>query len=334
MKRLLRFFAVAAFYTIACVCQAAELQKVTFGTNWLAQGEHGGFYQALADGTYKRFGLDVTIVPGSPQANPRLLLTAGKIDFYMGGTMLEPFAAVQNGVPTRAVAAIFQKDPQVFITHPESGAVTFEDLKNRTLFISRMIEATLFQWMKQAYGFDPANVRPYASNPAPFCADKNSVQQGYATSEPYTIEQACGFSPRVFFVSDAGYDSYSTLIETRQDMIDQHPDLVQRFVDASILGWKNYLHGDNAQANALIKKANPEMTDARLKNTLDKMKLYNFAESGDAAANGIGAMTEAHHRQFFQTLVEAGLFPQNLSFEKAYTLQFVNKHVGLDTVAK
>ncbi len=334
MRHFTRISAVAVFFALACTCHAAELQKVTFGTNWLAQGEHGGFYQAVADGTYKRYGLDVTIVPGGPQSNPRLLLAVGKIDFYMGGTMLEPFAAVQNGVPTRAVAAIFQKDPQVLMAHPDTGATKFEDLKTRTLFISRMIEATLFQWMKQAYGFNPANVKPYASNPAPFCADKNSVQQGYATSEPYTIEQSCGFVPKIFFVSDAGYDSYSTLIETRQDMIDQHSDLVQRFVDASIIGWKNYLHGDNSAANALIKKANPEMSDARLQNSLDKMKTYDLVESGDAKTNGIGAMTDTHHRAFFQTLVKAGLFPENLPFTKAYTLQFVNKHVGLEPDGK
>src|SRR5712671_4158223 len=232
---------------------AQALDKVSFGTNWVAEAEHGGFYQALADGTYRKYGLDVTIVPGGPNVNNRILLPVGKIDFFMSANTLQSFDAVENNVPTLAVAAIFQKEPQVFIAHPDQGIEKFEDLKRLTLFVSKEGIATYFQWLKSDYGFDEKKVKPYTFNPQPFLADKRSAMQGYVTSEPYAIEKL-GLKPKVFLLADQGFDAYSTLIETRRDLVEQKPDLVQRFVDASIVGWYNYLYGDNKPANAAIRQ--------------------------------------------------------------------------------
>ena len=209
--------------------------------------EHGGFFQALADGTYKSYGLDVTIVPGGPNDNNRMLLIAGKLDFFMSANSLQSFDAVTNNVPLVAVAAIFQKDPQVFLTHPESRVTGLEDLKPLTLFVSKEGISSYFQWLKSEYGFSEAKVKPYTFNPQPFLADKNSAMQGYVTSEPFAIEKAAGFMPGVILLADYGFNAYSTLIETRRDLIDSKPDLVQRFVDASIIGWYHYLYGDNAR---------------------------------------------------------------------------------------
>jgi NitT/TauT family transport system substrate-binding protein len=308
---------------------AFALDKVTFGTNWVAQPEHGGFYQAVADGTYARYGLEVKIIPGGPRANARLMLAAGKLDFYMGGNMLQDLSAVQNNIPTVAVAAIFQKDPQMLMVHPDQGAERFEDLKNFTLMMSKMLEASIFRWIQTQYGFKAEKLRPYDSNLAPFCADKSVAQQGYVTSEPFTVEKVCGFKPKVFLFADTGYDSYSTLIDTRREIVDKNPDLVQRFVDASIIGWYNYLYGDNRAANELIKKDNPEMTDERIANSIAKMKEYGIVDSGDAKRFGIGAMTDARHKSFFDKMVKVGFFPADLDYKKAYTLRFVNKGVGL-----
>jgi NitT/TauT family transport system substrate-binding protein len=309
--------------------RALALDKITFGTNWIAEPEHGGFYQALADGTYARYGLDVTIVPGGPRTNSRLMLAAGRLDFFMGGNMLEDLSAVQNKIPTLAVAAIFQKDPQILMVHPGQGAERFEDLKNFTLMMSKTLEASIFRWIQAKYGFKAEKLRPYDSNLAPFCADKRVAQQGYVTSEPYTIEKICGFAPKVFLFADSGYDSYSTLIDTRQDIVDSKPALVQRFVDASIIGWYHYLYGDNVAANQLIKKDNPEMDDARIANSIAKMKRYGIVDSGDAKKLGIGAMTDARQKSFFDKMVKVGFFPVGLDYKKAYTLRFVNKGVGL-----
>ena len=309
--------------------QAQQLDKVRFGTNWIAEGEHGGFYQAVADGTYKKYGLDVEIVPGGPNVNNRILLPVGKIDFFMSANSLQSFDAVENNIPTVAVAASFQKEPQVFIAHP-GMAEKFEDLKKLTLFVSKEGIVTYFQWLKSEYGFDEAKVKPYTFNPQPFLADKNSAMQGYVTSEPFAIEQQAHFKPKVFLLADYGFNAYSTLIETRRDLVEKRPDLVQRFVDASAVGWYNYIYGDSRPGNDLIKKYNPEMSDALLANSIAKMKEYGIVDSGDTVKLGIGAMTDAHWKSFFDKMVRAGVTKPNLDYKRAYTLQFVNKGVGVD----
>jgi NitT/TauT family transport system substrate-binding protein len=310
--------------------KAQPLDKVTFATNWVAQPEHGGFYQALADGTYRSRGLDVTIMPGGPNANHRLLLAAGRIEFYMSANSLQAFDAVTQNIPTLAVAAIFQKDPQVLIAHPDQGIATFEDLKKLTLFVSKEGVASYFQWMKQDFGFREQQVRPYTFNPQPFLADKRSAMQGYVTSEPYAIETQGGFKPKVFLLADHGFDSYSTLIETRRELAEKKSDLVQRFVDASIIGWYNYLYGDNTAANARIRRDNPEMDDARIAYSIAKMKEYGIVDSGDTLKLGIGAMTDARLKSFFDKMARAGVVRANIDFRRSYTLQFVNKGVGLE----
>jgi NitT/TauT family transport system substrate-binding protein len=320
-------FAVGAWLVPA---PAVALDKVTFGTNWVAEAEHGGFYQALADGTYKKYGLDVTIMPGGPNANNRMLLLVDKLDFYLSANTLQGFDAVENNIPLVEVAAMFQKDPQVLIAHPDQGIDTFEDLKKLTLFISKEGVATYFQWLKADYGFSDSQVKPYTFNPQPFLADQRSAMQGYVTSEPFAIEQQGKFKPKVFLLADQGFSAYSTLVETRSELVKTKPDLVQRFVDASIVGWYNYIYGDNSAANALIKSQNPEMTDALLAYSVAKMKEYGIVDSGDSKTLGIGAMTDARMKDFFDKMVRAGVAKANLDYRKAYTTQFVNKKVGLD----
>jgi len=315
---------------LAASAHAQALDKVSFGTNWLAEAEHGGHYQALVDGTYRKYGLDVTIVPGGPQVNNRILLPVGKLDFFMAANTLQNFDAVEQNIPTFAVAAMFQKEPQVLMAHPGQGIERFEDLKKLTLFISKEGLASYFQWLKADFGFSETQVKPYTSNPQPFLADKKSAMQGYVTSEPYAIEKAAGFKPKVFLIADQGFNSYSTLIETRRDLVEKKPDLVQRFVDASIIGWYNYLYGDNKAANALIKRHNPEMTDELLAYSIARMKDYGIVDSGDTATLGIGAMTDARMKSFYDKMVRAGVVKPSVALDKSYTLQFVNKKVGLD----
>jgi NitT/TauT family transport system substrate-binding protein len=322
--------AFAAWAAIAGPAAAQTLDKVSFGTNWVAEAEHGGFYQALADGTYRRYGLDVTIVPGGPNANNRMLLLVDKIDFYLSANTLQGFDAVERNIPTVTVAAMFQKDPQVLIAHPDRGIDKFEDLKKLTLFVSKEGLATYYQWLKADYGFKDEQVKPYTFNPQPFLADNNSAMQGYVTSEPFAIEKEGKFKPRIFLLADQGFSAYSTLIETRRALVEKKPDLVQRFVDASIVGWYNYLYGDNRAANALIKKENPEMTDELLLYSIAKMKEYGIVDSGDALKLGVGAMTDARMQDFFDKMVRAGVAKAALDYRKSYTLQFVDKKVGLD----
>ncbi|WP_186292009.1 ABC transporter substrate-binding protein [Ancylobacter moscoviensis] len=330
-SRSLRMLAALAALA-ATAMPAFAVDKVTFGTNWVAQAEHGGFYQAVADGTYAKYGLDVTIVPGGPQANNRLLLPVGKIDFYMGANMLQAFSSVAEGIPTIIVAALFQKDPQVFIAHPDVTA--FEQLKQKTLFVSKEGLASYFQWLVADYGFSESQVKPYTFNAAPFLVDKNSAMQGYVTSEPYSVEQQGGFKPALFLLADYGFDTYATTIETRSELVKQNPDLVQRFVDASIIGWYNYLYGDNTKANALIKQDNPEMTDAMIAFSVAKMKEYGIVDSGDTKTLGVGAMTDARVKSFYDKMVEAKVVKPGIDYVKSYTTQFVNKGVGKELAPK
>src|SRR5215469_1790985 len=305
------FASALAFLMAAMTCcalwpggaRAQTLDKVSFGTNWVAEAEHGGFYQALA---------------------------VGRLDFFMSANTLQSFDAVEQNVPTVAVAAMFQKDPQVLIAHPDAGVEKFEDLKRLTLFVSKEGIASYYQWLKADYGFSEANVKPYTFNPQPFLADKKSAMQGYVTSEPYAIETQGGFKPKVFLLADYGFNTYSTLIETRRDLVERKPDLVQRFVDASIIGWYNYIYGDNRPGNDLIKKGNPEMTDALLAYSVATMKQYGIVDSGDTVSLGIGAMTDARMRSFFDKMVRAGVVKSGIDLHRAYTLQFVDKRVGLD----
>jgi NitT/TauT family transport system substrate-binding protein len=248
----------------------------------------------------------------------------------MSANTLQSLDAVANHVPVVTIAAIFQKDPQVFLTHPESKVLKLEDLKPLTLFVSKEGIASYFQWLKSEYGFSEEKVRPYTFNPQPFLADKQSAMQGYVTSEPFAVEKAAKFKPGIILLADYGFNTYSTLIETRHDLIDKRPDLVQRFVDASIIGWYNYLYGDNAPANAMIKKLNPEMTDELLAYSLARMKEFGIVDSGDALREGIGAMTDERMASFFDKMVRAGVVRHDIDYRNAYTLRFVNKGVGLD----
>ena len=269
-------------------------------------------------------------MPGGPNDNNRLLLIAGKLDFFMAANTLMSFDAVANNVPVVTIAAMFQKDPQVLLTHPESKITKLEELKPLTLFVSKEGISSYFQWLKSEYGFSEEKVRPYTFNPQPFIANKQSAMQGYVTSEPFAIEKSAAFKPGIILLADYGFNTYSTLIETRSEIIDKKPDLVQRFVDASIVGWYHYLYGDNASANEMIKKLNPEMTDELLAFSIARMKEYGIVDSGDALHDGIGAMTDARMASFFDKMVRAHVVRSDIDYRKAYTLRFINKGVGLD----
>lgn len=309
--------------------QAAE--KVVFATNWLAQAEHGGYYQAVADGTYAACGLDVEIMQGGPQVSGRPLLLAGKIDFYMGGNMLQAFSAVEQNIPLRVVAASFQKEPQVLMSHPGQGLDTWEDLKNAEQYIlGDEGFQSYFQWMITDFGFDAAKRVPYTFNPAPFIANPKSVQQGYVTSEPFAVEREAGFKPNLFLLADYGFETYATTIETMQKTIDERPEVVQCFVDGSAKGWYNYLYGDNAAANEMIKKDNPDMNDEQIAFSIATMKEFGIVDSGDTETMGIGAMNDERIAGFYASMVKAKVVADGLDIKKSYTLDFVNKGVGLD----
>jgi len=310
---------------------AAAADHVTFGLDWKAEAEYGGYYQAQASGIYARHGLDVAIEQGGPQVNHTQLLIAGRLDFNITSNSLLALNFVRQDVPFRAVAAFFQKDPSVLIAHAGQGNDSFAALKGKPIMIGADTRAGWWNFLKERFGYTDAQIRPYTFNLQPFMASKGAIQQGFLGSEPFSIKEASGETPVVLLIADAGYNGYASLISTSDKLIAERPDLVQRFVDASIEGWYSYLYGDPSPANAAIKKANPEMTDALIAYGRATMKEHGVVDSGDALRDGIGAMTDARWKAFYDEMAAAGLYPKGMDYKKAYTLQFVDKRVGMDT---
>lgn len=306
--------AAVALQFLAGAARAQE--KFVFLTNWYAQAEHGGFYQAVAEGTYRRQGLDAEIRMGGPQVNVMQLLLAGKADAVMGYD-LQVISAVEQGLPVVTVGAVFQKDPVVLIAHPDVR--TFEDLKSRTLLIGQASETTIWPWLKRRYGFSDSQKRPYAFSVQPFLADNRIAQQGYATSEPYSIEKG-GVTPVVFLLAERGYPPYAQTIVTTRTVLEKRPDALQRFLKATAEGWKSYL-ANPAPGNALIRKANPEIEDGLLAYSVARMKSFGLVTGADASRNGILSMTDARWKETFDFMVGTGLVSGSTDYRKAYALE-------------
>jgi len=307
---------------------ASANDKVNFGIEWTPQAEFGGFYQALAEGIYESAGLDVTIRPGGPQINTQQLLVSGALDMALAANSFDPLNMVRQGIPYVAVAAFYQKDPQILVSHAEMGFKTLADLKGHPVLIATFAHETFWAFLKSKYGFSDDQARPYAFSIQPFIVDKTLSQQGYLTVEPFLLA-AAGVKPTVFLLSDYGYSPYSNLLVVSKAMAAAKPQLIQRFVDGSIKGWYGFLNGPNQKAVALIIKGDPNYQPQNASDTLGALKANGIIDSGDAKTLGIGAMTDARWQAFFQTMVQAGVYKPDLDYRAAYTTQFVNKKVGM-----
>ncbi len=330
--KLLRNLVIAAAALLAACSPKTETAKapvagapttIRFATDWKAEAEHGGFYQALASGEYARRGLDVKIIQGGPGVNVPQLMAAGAVDMGIGSNAYIVASLAQEGAPVKAVAAFMQKNPQVLIAHPDAGIEKVADLKGHPILLSDASVSTVWLWMKAKYGFTDDQVRKYAFSSAPFLADKRAAQQGYVTSEPYTIEKEAKLKPKVFLLADEGMGGYATLALATDGLIAKNPAAVKAFVEASAKGWYDYLNGDAKAADALIMKDNPEMTQDVLDQARAKLKSYRIVE-GDQG-RPLGSMTEADWTAFFTTGVAQGLYPKTLDPKKAYTLEFAPK---------
>lgn len=308
---------LAAALALAFAAPAAALDKVRFVTDWKAQAEHGGFYQAKAKGYYEEEGLDVEIIQGGPSVNVPLLLGSEQAEFGIGSNSFIPLNMIAEGVPAVAVAAIFQKDPQVLITHPRDDVKSIADMKGKPIMISDAASGAYWIWLKATFGFDDSQIRKYTYNLAPFLTDETAIQQGYITSEPYQIEKEGGFKPQLFLLADENYPSYANLILATDKIAMSRPLLVAKFVRASIRGWVDYLTGDPAPGNALIKADNPEMTDDVLANAIAKMNEYKLV--GDKP----GEMTDARWQAFFDVMSRNGVYKSDLDWKRAFTTVFL-----------
>ena len=325
--RFAKLFAIALAALVAA-CSPAKKAEPTPGrtairlqTDWRAEAEHGGFYQALATGEYARRGLDVRILPGGPGVNVPLLLASGSVDMGIGSNGFIVMNLASEGVPVKAVAAFMQKDPQVLIAHPDVGIRSIADMKGHPILLDDNSKTAFWVWLKAKYGFTDSQVRTYNFNNAPFLADKRIVQQGYVTSEPYTIEKEGHMKPAVFLLADEGYPGYAAMLLAPDKLIASNPRAVRAFVEASAAGWKSYLYGDPGPADALILKDNPEMTPDVLAQAREKMRTYGIV--GDGSGTPIGQMTDARWAEFFKVASEQGVYKPTLDYRRAYTLQFL-----------
>jgi NitT/TauT family transport system substrate-binding protein len=322
--------AAASIGLPARISSAQGLDKVSYQTNWRAEAEHGGFYLAVANGIYKKYGIDADIRMGGPQQNPSTLLLGGRVDMIMSNSF-EAINYVKEDIPFLCIASLFQKDPQVIISHPGVGNDSFEALKGKPILIGAVGRSSFWPFLKAKFGYTDEQARPYTFNMAPFLADKFLSQQGFLSSEPYAIEKEGGFKPVVHLIADAGFDNYNTTINISRKMVEEKKDVIQRFVNASLEGWAEYMKGgpNIEAANALIKKDNPEMTDDKIAYAVRVMNERGIVRSGDALKLGIGAMTTERWKHFYETMTETGVFSKGLDITKAYSLEFVNKGIGV-----
>lgn len=316
MKRFFIPF-VVAFCGLTAV-QADDV-KITFATDWKAQAEHGGFYQALAKGFYARRGLEVTIRPGGPQVDNPRLMAAGALDIAMASNNFQPINLVAAGADVKAVMATFQKDPQVLMVHPHVTATSIAEMKGMPIFISDSAVGTFWPWLKARFGFRDNQIRKYTYSLAPWLANRNTVQEGYLSSEPYTAATQAGITPKVFLFADAGYPGYSAMVMARGDFIQSNPDVVRQFVEASIEGWKDYVWGNPASANALIMQDNPEMTEDLISYAIKAMRANNMLGPKEQ----VGFMTHARWESFYLEMAALGIVPGRLNIRDAYTLEFL-----------
>ncbi len=330
MNRL-RLLAAVCLGLLAAACSQEKKAEapagtarthITFATDWRAQAEQGGFYQALATGEYARRGLDVTIMQGGPAVNVPQLLASGSVDMGMGSNSFIVLNLAAEKVPVKAVAAFMQKDPQVLMAHPDQGIASIAGMKGRPILLSDASVTAFWVWLKAKYGFTDDMVRKYTFNPAPFLADKRAIQQGYLTSEPYTIEKQAGLKPQVFLLADEGYPGYAAMVLASNSLIEKNPAAVRAFIEASAAGWKSYLEGDAAPGDSLILKDNPESTAELLAQAREKMRSYHIVQSADPSTR-IGAMTDERWAEFFKIASEQGVYAKDLDFRNAYTLDFV-----------
>ncbi len=325
--RIPRLF-TAALCALVCACSPGGADKtasapdgrtqIRFATDWRAQAEQGGFYQAMATGEYAKRGLDVTIKQGGPGVNVPLLVASGAVEMGMGSNSFIVLNLAQEKVPAKAVGAFMQKDPQVLIAHEGQGIETIADLKGHPILLADASVTAFWVWLKSKYGFTDDQVRKYTFNSGPFLNDKRAAQQGYLTSEPYTLETVSKVKPKVFLLADNGYPGYAALALASDSLIAKNPAAVKAFVEASAAGWTSYLHGDPKPGDALILKDNPEMTQDVLDQAREKMRRYGIVDGGD----GVGVMTEARWKTFFDMAASQGVYPKDMDYRRAYDLAF------------
>ncbi len=296
-------------------------EKFVIQTGWRAQAEHGGLYQALANGYYRDAGVDAEVRMGGPQLDSNALLLAGRVQ--MGtGTAFTGLNYVRGDLPAVVVSTTFQRDTRVLLSHPGVGHDRLPDLRGKPILVAAVGRTTYWPWLRTKHGFTDEQIRPYTFSLAPFLVNRQMSVQGLSTSEPLDARRQ-GVEPVIHHLADYGWADYQSTMTVTRRMLDERPDLIGRVLDAIARGWKSYLRDDPEPANRLIKAANPDMDDPKIAFARESMRDGSLVDGGDAARLGIGAMTEERWRSFYDSMVESGTLPPGLDVTRAYSLRFV-----------
>ena len=297
--------------------------RLRFATDGPAQATHGGFYQALASGAYEKRGLTVEIIQGGPGGDVPQRLANNTVELGLASTSFLPMNLVAQGAPVKAVAAFFQKDPQVLIARPEPAVEGIAGLVGRPLYLSDSARDTVWLWLRATYGFTDDQLVRFDGDLAAYLDDDEGVLQGELTRDVARVEADAGFTPRVLLPADEGYPSYGSMVLAPNGFARDNADALRGFIAASVEGWRDYIQGDARDADGLIRAANPDMTQATLNQSRAALRANSVVSGGDAALYGLGAMTPERWQAFFEVMSGAGLYPADLDWRQAFTTQYL-----------
>ncbi len=311
--------ALLASATLLLATPTLAETKIVFGTNWLPQTEHCGFYQAAAGGLYAAAGLDVEIVPGGPDINVQALVAGGRYQLGMGSSFTT-LNMLAEGIPAKTVAAYFQKDPQTIVVHPDQGVDSLDDLVGKPVMIAQFSQYEFWQFLKVKFGFSDDQLARYTYSAGPFLADKSAAQQGYVTEDAFLLGAEMDAPPVSLLLADYGYENYASTVFGLSDWIDANREAVAAFVAATAEGYAACIAGEADAAKAAILDANPDHGEALYDFKLAKMQELNMVTGEDGLP--IGSVSADRVGSFFATMAEAGVYPADLAYEDAFDFSF------------
>jgi NitT/TauT family transport system substrate-binding protein len=294
----------------------APLKKISLLLDWYPQAEQGGYYYAVVNGLYKKAGLDVDIIPISPNVVGGAQLMTGRVQFSLT-TSADVLTARSRGLPLVAVMAAMQHDPKGVIVHAESPIHSFADLDGHALAVAP--GSAWFRYIVQKYHLSHIQENRLTLNNAYFLHDPNYSQECYVTAEPYFIEKS-GQKVRTLLVKDTGFDNYR-VVATSDSFLANNKDVVKAFVAATIAGWQGYFK-DPTATDAEIKKRNPEMTQGQMDYTFKVLVDDHFIDGDASHGETIGQINMTRVKDQYQILRSLNVLPDDFDYTKAFDTEY------------
>lgn len=299
--------------------------RLRFASGGATGAELGGFYQALANGAYEKRGLTVEILAGAAGADAPALLAASAVELAFARDSFAPLRLIGSGAPVKAVAAFFQKDPAVLIARPERGEEGFPPVEGRAVFMSDRDRAGVWSWLNGRDGFtaDQARVQPPQALLDAFAGERESLLLGRLTDGDLDrVRRRIDAVPRRRLPADDGYPGYGALVVAPNAFARDNAQALRAFIAASVEGWRDYVHGEGARGDALIRRAAPDTAQAALDAAREALKANAVVDGGDAALYGLGAMTPDRWQAFAEQTA-AAFIDGAPDWREAFTTQYL-----------